>query len=56
MGTQKITLVCPHCASTGSYDWHHTPSSSGTDYIHCKSCKKRFTVHYKNGHPDKVSK
>jgi len=44
----QMTVVCPHCGSTGSYT-HGFVNGPGTSFQQCKSCRKRFTVEIRNG-------
>jgi len=51
----QMTVVCPHCGSTGTYT-HGFASGSGSTRAQCKSCHKSFTVEIRNGQVHQVRK
>ncbi len=54
----KITVTCPHCASTGTYQAGFTvggPSATGSGGFQCRECRKSFRVHYNRGNIERVT-
>lgn len=51
----QMTVVCPHCGTTGTYT-HGFSSASGSSPQQCKSCHKKFTVDIRNGQVHQVRK
>ena len=49
----KVTVVCPNCGSTGTYN-KSFPKGSGTQPVQCRACRKGFKIHYRNGEVDWV--
>ena len=49
----RVTIVCPHCGSTDSYE---VRMSLGQASEECRSCYKRFWVRYRNGKVEKVER
>lgn len=51
----KVTVVCPHCGSSGTY--HESfKSGDGSSSQQWRHCKKSFRIHYHNGEVDEVKK
>jgi len=44
----QMTVVCPHCGSTGTYT-HGFPTGSGSTRPLCETCHKMFTIEIRNG-------
>ncbi len=53
--SEKATVVCPHCSSTGTYT-HGFKTGDGTASFSCHNCHKSFKVHFHKGQPDSVKK
>jgi transposase-like protein len=51
----QITVVCPHCGSTGTYS-HGLGSASGGTRPQCRSCHKTFQVTLHLGQVHSVKK
>jgi len=53
----RVTVVCPHCGSTGSYQVG-TMGNSGkaSNYVSCTQCHKGFAIYMYNGSVDSVKK
>lgn len=46
MSLPQVTVACPHCGSTGTYQLGGT--QSGTTPVYCNSCRTGFRIEYKN--------
>ena len=53
--SDKVTVVCPHCGSTGSYP-KSFQTGDGSSGQSCKNCHKSFRIHYHGGQVDEVKK
>jgi len=51
----QVTVVCPHCGSTGTYR-SGFKSGSGTQMAQCRSCKKSFRIYFQSGKVRRVDK
>lgn len=54
----KITVTCPHCASTATYQAGFTvgaASSTGSGGFQCRECRQSFRVYYNRGQIERVS-
>jgi transposase-like protein len=51
--SQKVTVVCPHCGSTGT---HQVGVSNGSSGAQCNQCHKIFRIYMSGGAVNAVKK
>ncbi len=49
-----ITVTCPHCACTSTYQ--KTIGGHGRSGMNCHECSKSFSIEYRNGSIIRITK
>lgn len=52
----SVTVVCPHCGSTGTYQHGIGASSIGATGVQCFECRKSFRIAMDRGNLKSVTK